>query len=218
MTTGAVDIVSDGSGGAVVSWVDDSDNDNNDDVILQRYNASGSEVWASGGVVHATGVGSRQVFAMVSDGGSNTIPLWTTYLNSVAASGEDGASAAASAAAAPGSFIYVQRVDNVEGECTCGPSTSAGPVRVAQPLVLTAAVPNPSAGAAELRVFLDHSSDVKVDVYDVRGRRVASERVGRAAQGWRTLRFDGRALPSGVYFYRVTAGAETRTRKIVIQR
>jgi hypothetical protein len=41
------------------------------------------------------------------------------------------------------------------------------------------------------------------------------------APGWQRIMFDsrdgsGHALPAGVYFYRVRAGAETRTRKMII--
>lgn len=43
------------------------------------------------------------------------------------------------------------------------------------------------------------------------------------AKGWSDVRLDarddrGQFLPSGVYFYRVHAGAETVTRKMVITR
>jgi hypothetical protein len=47
--------------------------------------------------------------------------------------------------------------------------------------------------------------------------------LGRRDAGVWPLRFDGhddhaRALPSGVYFYRVRAAGETATRKLVIAR
>ncbi|HXV14776.1 MAG TPA: T9SS type A sorting domain-containing protein [Candidatus Krumholzibacteria bacterium] len=202
-------IISDGAGGAVVAWADDSDNDLNDDIVLQRYNSAGSEVWTPGGVVHATGAGHRNVIGLVSDGGSNTIPVWTTYIETALAS------APRAEVAAQISSVYVQRVDNTSGNCTCGPS-GVGAQRTSR-LILTEAVPNPSAGAVELGLFLEREHELAVDVFDVRGRRVLAQRPGPASAGWHALRLDARLLPSGVYFYRVTAGADTGTRKIVIQ-
>jgi len=83
--------------------------------------------------------------------------------------------------------------------------------------------PNPFSGATEIRIGLPAASPVTIAVYDVAGRRVASSDLGVMSAGHQALTFDGRdasgrALPSGVYFYRVTAGAETATRKIVIRR
>ena len=53
--------------------------------------------------------------------------------------------------------------------------------------------------------------------------RVATRELGTMTSGYQTVRFNGRdqagnLLPSGVYFYRVTAGGGTTTRKMVIRR
>jgi FlgD Ig-like domain len=82
-------------------------------------------------------------------------------------------------------------------------------------------VPNPFSAATELRIGLPHPADVTLDVYDVAGRRVVSHTYPRMARGWQRIMFDARdaaggGLPAGVYFYKVRAGAETRTRKMVI--
>jgi len=83
--------------------------------------------------------------------------------------------------------------------------------------------PNPFSGATDIRIGLPAASPVTIAVYDVAGRRVAARDLGVMSAGHQAVTFDGRdasgrALPSGVYFYRVTAGAETATRKIVIRR
>ncbi len=90
-------------------------------------------------------------------------------------------------------------------------------------LSLDTNVPNPFSDATELRVGLPRAGGVAVDVYDVAGRRVFARRYGQVAAGWNRIAFeargtDGALLPSGVYFYRVTTGTETLTRKMVIQR
>jgi hypothetical protein len=83
--------------------------------------------------------------------------------------------------------------------------------------------PNPFTGSTELRVGLPADGDISVEIYDVAGRRVQTIEVRGAAAGWRSVPFDGRggnagALPSGVYFYRVSAGGVTVTNKMVIAR
>jgi hypothetical protein len=83
--------------------------------------------------------------------------------------------------------------------------------------------PNPFSGSTELEIGLPRASDVSVEVFDVAGRVVRSIKVPNAAAGRQTVRFadhddNGRTLPSGVYFYRVRAGASTLTRKMVIAR
>jgi hypothetical protein len=83
--------------------------------------------------------------------------------------------------------------------------------------------PNPFSGSTALHIGLPKTGEVRLEVYDVAGRRVVARNVGQLAAGWREVAFDGRAdngqpLASGVYFYRVYAGNETHTRKMVISR
>jgi len=82
--------------------------------------------------------------------------------------------------------------------------------------------PNPFSAATSLRVGIPVASEVSVEVYDVRGRRVYAH-ASRMSAGWQALTFDGRdqagaRLPSGVYFYRVRAAGFAQTRKMVISR
>ncbi len=61
-------------------------------------------------------------------------------------------------------------------------------------------------------------SDVRLVVYDVLGRQVASLANGRYPAGKYTFAFDGTDLASGVYFYRLTAGSYTAIRKMLLIR
>ena len=63
--------------------------------------------------------------------------------------------------------------------------------------------PNPFSGTATLRLDLAAASDVTVAVYDVLGRRVQQVRTSLPAGAEQTVRLDGSAFASGVYFYRV---------------
>jgi hypothetical protein len=83
--------------------------------------------------------------------------------------------------------------------------------------------PNPFAGTTEFAIGLPAEAEVKVEVYDVAGRRVREATLAGRGAGWRAVPFDGRddrgrLLASGVYFYRVSADGATVTRKLVIAR
>ena len=84
-------------------------------------------------------------------------------------------------------------------------------------------VPNPFSRTTELQIGLPNASDVRIEVFDVAGRRVAARTVAQVSAGWQRLTFDGRddtgrPLVSGVYFCRVIAAGNSATRKLVVYR
>ena len=75
--------------------------------------------------------------------------------------------------------------------------------------------PNPARGGASVTLTLGEPAEARVAVYDALGRRVALLHDGAAA-GTLTVRTG--ALAPGVYVVRATAGAQTRTRRLVVVR
>ena len=61
-------------------------------------------------------------------------------------------------------------------------------------------------------------SKVRLVVYDLLGREVAVLAEGRYPAGRYSFTFDGSGLASGIYFYRLTAGAFTDVRKMALVR
>ncbi len=59
-------------------------------------------------------------------------------------------------------------------------------------------------------------TDVRLAVYDILGREVAVLVNERQAAGSHEVTFDGRGLASGVYVYRLSAGAMVQTRSMVL--
>ena len=81
--------------------------------------------------------------------------------------------------------------------------------------------PNPFSLSTQIEVGLPRASDISVEVFDVTGRKVDELVVRGAGAGWRAISLvprdrDGRALASGVYFYRVHAAGTTIQRKMVV--
>jgi glycosidase len=83
---------------------------------------------------------------------------------------------------------------------------------------LDAVFPNPTAGRATVRYTLDATADVRLDAYDVLGRRVATLAEGPQAAGAHEAAFDTAGLPAGIYVLRLSAGAQTATARVTVAR
>jgi hypothetical protein len=103
----------------------------------------------------------------------------------------------------------------------CAPEpTAVSPRPVASPLVLQAA-PNPCNPRTRLSFDLSRADEVRLQVFDLRGRLVTTlidgpYPPGRHHADWRGAADDGRPLPSGVYHARLTAAGATVSRKLVL--
>lgn len=100
-------------------------------------------------------------------------------------------------------------------------------VRTPQPraslLELHGGTPNPFSAATSIRYVLGAAAEVSSEVYDAAGRRVRRLAAGSRPGGEHVMTWDGRnddgaAMPSGVYFCRVSAGGESRTGRLVLLR
>ena len=78
--------------------------------------------------------------------------------------------------------------------------------------------PNPFNPSTTLRFTIPEESYVTLAVYDVLGEEVATLVSGRRPAGTYTIPWDGRGLPSGVYYCRLVAGMSVRTHPMVLIR
>jgi hypothetical protein len=76
--------------------------------------------------------------------------------------------------------------------------------------------PNPFNPGTVIRFGLPEAADVRLEVFDLAGRRVAVLTDGTRAAGWHTVTFNGSGLSSGVYVYRLRAGEFVQSRKLVL--
>ena len=107
----------------------------------------------------------------------------------------------------PGSFV---EWDNVR--LTAGGATAAEPAAEPAAFTLDGAAPNPFSARTEIAYTLRQAGTVRLDVFDVLGRRVASLVDGPQAAGPQVATWSGRdaggaVMPAGVYVYRLTATA-----------
>ena len=78
--------------------------------------------------------------------------------------------------------------------------------------------PNPFNPVTEIRFDLPEAGDVILRLYSILGEEVATLVDGPAEAGFRSVRFDASRLASGVYFYKLTAGAFGAVRKMALVR
>jgi hypothetical protein len=76
--------------------------------------------------------------------------------------------------------------------------------------------PNPFNPTTTIRYSIDTEEFVTIDVYDVLGKKVAQPVNQKESAGVYTVQFNGSAVPSGIYFYRVTAGSSSATKRMVL--
>ena len=96
-------------------------------------------------------------------------------------------------------------------------ATEDGP-HLPEAFALHSAFPNPFSSRATIRYELPRTTDVRLEVYDVLGRRVATLADERQAAGVYDASLQADELSSGVYFYRLQAGSYVATHSIVLVR
>lgn len=196
-------IIADGSGGAVVTWHDNRTPTNAFDIYAQRVNSAGAVQWTGDGVALCTATRIQSVPVLAADGTGGAIVAWQDLRNGNENNDDDD--------------IYAQRVNAGGFPTAVRPTTPAANLSVGE------SYPNPFTAETSFDVTLRGESAMSIEVFDAAGRRVRSIDMGRIPAGVTQLAFDGldnraHALPSGVYFYRVHAGSETVTKKMVIAR
>jgi hypothetical protein len=99
-----------------------------------------------------------------------------------------------------------------------------GPIATpALPLTLYQNSPNPFNPSTTIKYYLPEKCRVRLEIYDISGRRIASlvsgeQEKGRYAAEWNGKDDRGGSVVSGVYFYKLAAGKETISRKMVLIR
>jgi len=76
--------------------------------------------------------------------------------------------------------------------------------------------PNPFNAQTTIRFSLPKAGPVALDIYDILGRRMGVAFSGMMPAGENRILWDGAELPSGAYFYRVTADGAIKTGKMTL--
>ncbi|MBI5477000.1 MAG: T9SS type A sorting domain-containing protein [Ignavibacteriales bacterium] len=76
--------------------------------------------------------------------------------------------------------------------------------------------PNPFNPVTEIRYQISSKSHVKLVIYDVLGREAATLVDEMQDAGFKSVSWDASKVPSGIYFYKMSAGKFTDTKKMIL--
>ncbi len=83
-------------------------------------------------------------------------------------------------------------------------------------LHLSAAAPNPFRETTAITFYLPQTADVDLRIFDVQGRAVREVARGLLPSGLHSVALSGRGLQAGTYFYRLRAGADSRSGSLTV--
>ena len=220
---GSVQLVSDGAGGAIITW-DDCRSGDNSDIYAQRVDASSVVLWATDGVPICAAEGGQGFPQLVSDGASGAIIAWG-----------DGRSGY--------SDIYAQNVQedgSLGGISGDGSALALAPEIISQRetrffrkngFLTTKALqnyPNPFNPDTWIPYLLavDAPVTIYINIYNLKGQLIRTIALGHQKAGvyvtkdkaayWDGRDEAGEKVGSGVYFYTLKAGKFVATRKMLI--
>lgn len=101
-----------------------------------------------------------------------------------------------------GSQVYKKNVEDSES--------------ISQNYFLEQNYPNPFNPTTEISFYIHKNSFVTLKVYDVLGKEISTLANRIYTEGSHTVAFDATELPSGVYFYTLTAGNFSDTKKMIL--
>jgi hypothetical protein len=222
--------VTDGANCAVLAWVDYRSSDA--DIYAARIDSNATFVatllqsseakWTAGGVkiewtLSEAGSGMRFSILRTPAGANDFAALGGADISS-----RGMAYSFIDRSALPGQS-YVYRVD-VSDEDGLRPLFETQAVSVpARPLALDQNSPNPFNPSTTIRFYLPDRCVARLDVFDAAGKIVRHLAGGVLEQGTHTVQWNGRdeagnRVSSGVYFYKLRAGKESLSRKMVLVR
>ena len=114
--------------------------------------------------------------------------------------------------------VVVTDADGNTSEMSLSPTTVAteAVAEVPQTVMLSQNYPNPFNPTTRIAYALPQQAQVRLEVFDLLGRRVAVLVDEAKAAGAHTVRFDATGLPSGTYLYRLQAGDVQRQDVMVL--
>ena len=111
-------------------------------------------------------------------------------------------------------ILKVEEPSDDERHLLPGEDPNAEPLPVKS--VFLASAPNPSNPSTTITYTLPEALRVTIHIFDARGRLVRTLLDADRPKGPNAVAFDGDGFASGVYYFRLTAGRFTETRKLTL--
>ena len=76
--------------------------------------------------------------------------------------------------------------------------------------------PNPFNPSTQIEFAIPEASEVRLEVFNTLGQKVRTLKDAHLPAGYYSIRFDATSFPSGVYYYRLTAGSFTELKNMLL--
>jgi hypothetical protein len=118
-----------------------------------------------------------------------------------------------------GSYVYWLEVTEADGTLErFGPTEAVTVPEEAFTLLLDAVYPSPARDAVNFAYSIPEDSHVVLTVYDLSGRRIATQVDADQAAGRHEVSWNCGNIPSGVYLYRLETNTGSLTKRLVVSR
>ena len=198
-------IISDGSGGAIITWGDKRAGGVFGDIYAQKINASGVVQWAADGVAISTAVKDQNTPTIIPNGSGGAIITWGDKRNDFISAYD----------------IYTQMVNSngFLGEVSDIDEESD----IVMSFDMLQNYPNPFNPSTKIKYSIpsvisneERSLNVLLRVYDILGNEVATLVNEEKPAGNYEIEFNASKLSSGVYFYQLKAGNYINNKKMIL--
>lgn len=200
------DIVSDGQGGAIITWRDYRNN-SNQNIYAQLINSNGIVQWIQNGIPISTADPSQYTPSITSDSAGGAIIVWWDYRNGST------------------SDLYAQQVSH-NGQLGVVTDVEKDISSLPESFRIEQNYPNPFNPRTKIIFVIPSSvtpsgvegSLVVLKVFDVLGNEISTLVDEYKPAGRYEVEFNGLYLSSGVYFYQLISNGFIQTRKMTILR
>lgn len=195
-------MVSDNSGGAIITWSDPRSGLSNLNIYAQRINGSGVVQWAANGVAISTAPGNQTNPVIVTNGAGGAIIAWVDARNPPPLPDYGG-------------HIYAQRV-NANGQLGGTTDVPENDPGTPDAFKLNQGYPNPFNPVTTFTFTIPHAAHVMLSIFNALGQEVATVVDEPLTAGSYSRTFNAAGLASGAYFYRLTADGYSETRRMLL--
>ncbi|UCG63244.1 MAG: T9SS type A sorting domain-containing protein [Candidatus Zixiibacteriota bacterium] len=156
----------------------------------------------SGGEYNGVTGGDGSVYFMTTEGFKKPVGEWCFEVTNVTHA----------------SYTYDSGSNDVTKSCESGPVFKGAMNETVIPntYALGQNHPNPFNPATIIWFSLPEPAQVNLNVYNIRGQKVATLASGQYSAGIHHVEWDASAQTSGVYLYRLSAGDYSETRKMIL--
>ncbi len=98
------------------------------------------------------------------------------------------------------------------------PVAEEGGVVATSPVLVSRNAPNPFNPSTTIEYTIGQDAEVTITIFNMLGHQVAVLQKERLRAGTHAVKWDAKGLASGVYFYRIQAGAFSETRKMLLSK